>query len=1474
MADVDITSLSVEISAESEGAELNIEKLATALSKLKTKSEVGKTIDNLTKLTDAIERVKSSAAGMSGLDQITGFIEKLSQTDASASVAGFNSLSNAIKKVATATAAMNGTDFYAFGENIRQVTNALAPLSILNLDGLKNIGSAFNALNKIPDLTAKLDTTTLDSFADACSRISSALTPMASQLEKVGDAFNKLPAKLKQVVTATNKVTDATQKAKSGYKGLSSQLSGFASVMKSVISFRALVKVTASAVNSFNEYYEAANFFGVVMKDMTTEANEFIEKMNQLLGIDPTEAMNNMSKIQSLTTSFGMASSQAYILSKNLTQLGYDLSSLQNLDVDETFTKLQAAISGELEPIRRLGVDLSQARLQQELLELGFQQNISTLSQADKAVLRYIAIMKQTTDAQGDFAKTIDSPANQIKVLKAQVEGLARSVGSMLYPALSTILPVAIATVEVIKEAIQSMAALVGVKVEFPDFSSVSDSATALDSVTESAEEAKDALKGYTTGIDELNVISPTDTTSSSSGTDSTGNILGNIDLSQYEYDMFAEYVGNSVDEIKEKVEGLLPVFGSIGVAISGWTILGFIEQVMEAKKKTEELSISLSNAKEIALGLGILTVSFTLEFAGIKDAIKNGLNGVNFAEIIIGALGTIGGGALVGKGIAELFKNSFKDSSVIKAINDGGFSLSSGVIGAAVAGFVSGVAMFVTGVYDALMNGLNALNALLIPAGSTMAGAAVGAIIGSIGGPIGTGVGAIIGLVIGAVTDIGIAIYQNGDAIKEKTSEILNGIANFFSEFAKTAKEIFGNVLEFFSGVPAKIGEVVTTVIDWFSKLPEKVGNFIDDVVEFFTELPGKIGYELGLAVGKFILWAGDLVDTVTTEVPKVINAVVDFFTELPGKIYDAIIAVKNKITEWKDNVVSFVKTEVPKVISPIVKFFTELPGKIYDEIIKVKNKIIEWKNEIVSYITVEVPEIISSFVEEFKKIPERLADLGKDIWDGFVGGLNKAWSVVTGAVSEFTDGFIEGFKDALGIHSPSKLFEQFGIYIDQGLANGIEEGRGYVQHAFNKLIEDATTAGQTFIDNATTTASGYVDRFAKTLDDQWQEIDNALTNDFFGSMKTLWNAISNGDLETLGKWAASYFYHAMDEEQKQQIINVAKNSLSQLNSALSNVWQNIAGMAASYVGQLVPSLGIATTAQTGLNVAMDANPIMLVISLIGMLVGALVNFADTNSSVASSFSKVWDGVYNVISYVFEGILRVFGVFIQGFVSMINALINAYNLVAKLWGGHMDTISNPLFDWADKVAQKREDRNNQSLDTDSGVYDTSSEYDDLLKKYESLQDEYQDLLNKNYNTVVPDYTYPDYSYPDYSYTSPDYSYTTPDYSYTSPDYDYSTPDYSEYPGTSEWDNKYNSSSGGYSSSSTVTVDFNEAEMRDSVYNGTYNAFLDIFQRYSDELTGGKEVTIYLDGKQLTASVEKRQNERGQSLMGNEVYAY
>lgn len=577
MADVDITSLSVEISAESQGAELNIDKLATAISNLRTKGNVTKVVNSLDKLATSIATLKQASAGMSGLDKITSFLNGLSNVNTTASAKSINTVVNAIKKIPAAVSGLNGVDFYSMSGSITQLTNALAPLSILDASNLKALGSAFNAIGKVPDLTDKLKATDLDSFASSCQKISVALTPLASQLDKVGNAFAKLPPQLSKVVTQANRVTAANEKQRKSYLSLSNQMNGFMRNMAKLVSLKAIADYLGNAVAKFNDFYEAANMFGVSMGDMTNEASGFIDKMEQLLGIDPSEAMNAMANIYSMTKSFGLAKEQAYTLSKSLTQLGYDLSSLKNIPISQAFTKIRSAMAGELEPMLQLGVDISQARLQQDLLALGFNKQVSTLSQADKATLRYIAILKQTTDAQGDFARTLSSPANMIRILKAQLSGLARDVGSLLYPAMKSILPPLIAAVELIREFVQWVAKLMGVKVVLTDFAKSADSVggigDAMDETTDSTKKAAKALKDYTMGFDELNIIDPSQNSGSSgSGSGaSAGNILGDVDLSGY--DMFKNYVGNAVDEIKEKLRKLAPIVAAIGAGFAAWTI-------------------------------------------------------------------------------------------------------------------------------------------------------------------------------------------------------------------------------------------------------------------------------------------------------------------------------------------------------------------------------------------------------------------------------------------------------------------------------------------------------------------------------------------------------------------------------------------------------------------------------------------------------------------------------------------------------------------------------------------------------------------------------------------------------------------------------------------------------------------------------------------------------------------------------------
>ena len=587
MADVDITSLSVEISAESQGAELNIDKLTTAISKLRTKGNIGKVCSSLDTLTKSISALKSASSGMDGLSRINDFMDRISNVNLSESAKGIRSVASALTRISSVD--LKGLDLSGLKGKMNSLQNGLSPLSKVDASGLRSVSSALNSIAKIPDFSSKLDSKTLDNFATSCKKITDALDPLASKIETVGNSFAKLPSNIQKVIAATDGATKASSKSAKSYTSLSNQLNGFMRSAAKLVSLKAIATYLGNAAEKFNSYYEAANLFGVSMKGLTGEASTFINKMETLLGIDPTEAMNNMATIQGLTTSFGMASDKAYVLSKNLTQLGYDLASLKNIPVAESFTKIQAAISGELEPIRRLGVDISNARLQQELLNLGYSQSVSTLSQADKAVLRYIAIMKQTTDAQGDFARTLSSPANMIRVLQAQLNSLARAVGSLLYPALKSILPPLIAAVELIKEIVTGIATLMGVKVEFPDFSSASDAVggvtDAMDNTTKATGKAAKAFKNYIMGFDELNVIQKDNGSSggSGSGAGAAGNLLGDVDLSGY--DMFKNYVGSSVDEIKAKLEKLLPLVSGIAAGFATWAISNAVLTALEKVK-------------------------------------------------------------------------------------------------------------------------------------------------------------------------------------------------------------------------------------------------------------------------------------------------------------------------------------------------------------------------------------------------------------------------------------------------------------------------------------------------------------------------------------------------------------------------------------------------------------------------------------------------------------------------------------------------------------------------------------------------------------------------------------------------------------------------------------------------------------------------------------------------------------------------
>lgn len=1140
MADVDITSLSVEISAESQGAELSIDKLTTAISKLRTKGSIGKVCSSLDTLTKSISALKSASSGMDGLSRINDFMDRISNVNLSESAKGIRSVASALTRISSVD--LKGIDLSGLKGKMNSLQNGLSPLSKVDASGLRSVSSALNSIAKIPDFSSKLNSKTLDDFATSCKKITDALDPLASKIETVGNSFAKLPTNIQKVIAATDGATKSSSKSAKSYLSLSNQLNGFIRSAAKLVSLKAIATYLGNAAEKFNSYYEAANLFGVSMKGLTGEANTFINKMETLLGIDPTEAMNNMATIQSLTTSFGLASDKAYVLSKNLTQLGYDLASLKNIPVAESFTKIQAAISGELEPIRRLGVDISNARLQQELLNLGYSQSVSTLSQADKAVLRYIAIMKQTTDAQGDFARTLSSPANMIRILQAQLNSLARAVGSLLYPALKSILPPLIAAVELVKELVTGIASLMGVKVEFPDFSSASDAVggvtDAMDNTTKATGKAAKAFKNYIMGFDELNVIQKDNGSSggSGSGSGAAGNILGDVDLSGY--DMFKRYneeFVKQIDSIKEKIRGMLPIIGAVTAALALWKLTTFIADLVDAIKKIGIL-------KGMVAGGILIGIGFFLMFDGIKKAIQDKLNAINFAEILVGAITFVGGAALLGSKIAEFITTFFADSAVAKAITAAGGKMGGALVGAVVAGVVAGVAMFVTGVYDALTNGLNILNGLLIPAGSTMAGAAVGAIIGSLGGPITAGIGAIIGLIVGGLTDAGIAIYQNWDKITVALDKASADLKQWFVGVGVWWDKKW-------QGFKTNWDKSWNSLVDTLKELPQKFLNYGKNIVQGLIDGINKGIESAKKSVGSL---AKAILDKFTTDTG--INSPSKVFKGYGGYIVEGLA---NGISAAKDlavNAIQSVSDAVKAIGSQLadenyglgngsISLSIDASGKSMMETANALKRSVRTTNDSFGGWFKKMKTDLGNFTEGINAVTKA----GKDISNGFKSSID-ALTAASKSILNTHDGFVSAVSDIRSFVKKSVAeieneYQYNGFFGAAGLA--IQKAFEGVYLVFDKVSTAIKNVSDTIdsVKNVITTFNNLKTKVGEVID-QVPALKQA-----YGGLKSFFSDLFDKD-SGIGK----FFSDSWDS-----ILKGTKGFLNQLGIDFSDAWESL---------------------------------------------------------------------------------------------------------------------------------------------------------------------------------------------------------------------------------------------------------------------------------------------------------------------------
>ena len=563
MADnVEIQGLEFQIVNDSTQAVTGLQNLINTLNRLKTATNGGAT--GLSKTAQGIRELSNSLKGLNSGDasqKITRLTNALTALSQVGNVKISSSIANQLTAINTALAGLKWTD----GDKLTSLANGLRPLSEL---GKANMTTFINQLSKLPKVIEDLEAADIDKFTQQMTALAAAMKPFADEMQKVSNGFSAFPSKIQKLITSTEKYNASARKATSTTGKFTSGLKAL-NVAAVAITFRKIGHFIAQAVTESNKYQEDLNLFTVALGQYAAEAQNYAEKVSDVMGIDPAQWLRNQGVFNTLLTGFGDTAERAQLMSQNLTQLGYDISSFFNISIEDAMQKLQSGISGELEPLRRLGYDLSQARLEQTALNLGIKESVANMTQAEKAELRYYTIMTQVTTAQGDMARTLEAPANLLRILQAQLTQAARAIGNIFIPALNAILPYAIAVVQVIREIANALANLAGFKLTEVDYSGVNSAAVGAGSLADNLDDAAGAakkLKQYTAGFDELNVFAPN--TGSGSGAGAGG--AGGFDFDLPTYDFLGDAVQTRIGEIKKMIEDTL---AEITTIVSGFML-------------------------------------------------------------------------------------------------------------------------------------------------------------------------------------------------------------------------------------------------------------------------------------------------------------------------------------------------------------------------------------------------------------------------------------------------------------------------------------------------------------------------------------------------------------------------------------------------------------------------------------------------------------------------------------------------------------------------------------------------------------------------------------------------------------------------------------------------------------------------------------------------------------------------------------
>ena len=919
-------------------------------------------------------------------------------------------------------------------------TTAITTIPLLT----KSLMTMMNTLSKAPTVSNNL------------IQMTNALANLASQGNKVGIASNKISS-------GFNLMNRSVKSSTGHWRGLSSAIGKFYATYFLVI--RA-IRVLGKAVNYSSDLTEVQNVVDVTFGKMSGKVEEFSKNSIKQLGMSELSVKQYASRFQAMGSAMGIGGNQignanaflnkqtnGYVglsdsmadVSLNLTKLTADMASFYDVSQKDVAEDLQAIFTGQTRPLREYGIDLTQATLNEWAFKNGLDAAISSMSQAEKTMLRYQYVLANTTAAQGDFARTSDTWANQIRILKQQFQQLGLVIGKGVIAAfkpfirgLNSVLGKVISFSETVLNALGQIfgwkfeISAGGITDDIDDASSgmddLSDGAGNTASGIKDATDAAKKFKSVVLGIDELNLNEPDNDTGSGSG-GSGGSGGGGSSAGSSSGGLTTKMEAS--DGILKAYESNIKTLYQLGSHISG-TIADSLNAI--------DWNSVYEKARNFGSGLadflnGLITPEL---FGAVGKTIANSLNTAIYVALSLGeGINAYGYGESVAEGINQFFKNfdfsSFAETlnvwvdnlelfikgfadkieweNVFSGIRDffsnleidtvvvaiGAIAWKFGAFGAIKTALLTPITTAVSQmnfqsvailIRDGIKNALSKLTGSVIPNLAEFLGISAGAAT----------------VVVAVVAAIGIAIkdlWDTSESFRQSVSDMWGNIKETVANawtiiWDNTLKPGFEDVKNMFDS----LGELWGTIYDAYESSGAK--DLFEKIVVFFGKTLVMTFKTNITMVANFI----HVIGTVVSTVMQVFTAVIDFINGVFSGDWQ---------TAWQD-----LKTSITTIFSPITDWFYDKFSGAYNNIKNAWAFVGTWAKEKWDQIKSPFKNIKKWFSDAFRSA----YDAVKQIWKGIGKYFKDIANDIISPIGKAVNGIISGINWVLGkVGSKTKL-------------------------------------------------------------------------------------------------------------------------------------------------------------------------------------------------------------------------------------------------------------------------------------------------------------------------------------------------------------------------------------------------------------------------------------------------------------------